>query len=233
MRTGSHASSIAGALGGIILSACGGGDLLLPSSGEPAELRLISGDLQQAEAGAPLPDPLVVAALDANGRPVQGSRILFRFQLDPEGGALNPDTVRTDEAGRATAEVRLGTEVGAHPVEAIVVDGPTGLSVRFLLTALQPPPGPTGGGGGGGGGDGEGGDGDGGGGGDDGSGGSGGGGDGGGGDDDDGGGDDGGGGSGGVDDGGGNGNDDDGGDDGEKDEDGKGGNKGKGGKGRD
>jgi hypothetical protein len=143
---------LAGGLAALALPACGGGDLLLPSSGVPAELRLVSGDLQQAEAGSPLPDPLVVAAVDGNGRPVQGSSILFRFELSSDGGQVNPDTVLTNEEGRATAQVRLGSEVGAHPVEAVVVDGPTGLRVRFLLTALQPDRGPTGGGGDGGGG---------------------------------------------------------------------------------
>lgn len=204
----------AGGLAGLALPACGSGDLLLPSSGVPSELRLVSGDLQQAEAGSPLPDPLVVAAVDGSGRPVQGSSILFRFELSSDGGQVNPDTVQTDEAGRATAQVRLGSEVGAHPVEAIVVDGPTGLRVRFLLTALQPDPGPTGGGGGGG---------------DDG-------GKGGGGNDDGGGtfdgGGGGGGGGGGVDGGGGGGNDDGGGKDkGHKGKGGKDGNKDKGGKG--
>ena len=211
-------------LAGLTLPACGGGDLLLPSSGVPAELRLVSGDLQQAEAGSQLPAPLVVAAVDGSGRPVQGSSILFRFELSSDGGQVNPDTVQTDEVGRATAQVRLGSEVGAHPVEAIVVDGPTGLRVRFLLTALQPDPGPTGGGGGGGDDDGNGGNG---------GGGNGGGGNGGGNDDggtfDGGGGGGGGGGSGGVDGGGGGGNDDGGG----KGKGEKGGNKGKGGKGKD
>ncbi|HEU5041547.1 MAG TPA: hypothetical protein VFT84_12030 [Gemmatimonadales bacterium] len=203
MRPGPLARPALGSLTALLLLACGGDDLLLPSSGTPAELRLVSGDLQQAEAGSPLPDPLIVAAVDAKGRPVEGSRILFRFELDTDGGQVNPDTVQTDASGQATAEVRLGSEVGAHPVEAIVVDGPTGLRVRFLLTALQPEP--VGGGGGGG----------------SGSGGNGGGNDDGGGVDDGGGG---GGGGGDVDGGGGDGNDDGGGDGGH----GKGGGKGKG-----
>src|SRR5687768_7848598 len=122
--------------------ACGGSDLLLPSSSAPAELRLISGDLQQAQTGSRLPDPLVVEALDGTGRPVVGSRILFRFELDLDGAEVSPDTAETNESGRAAAQVRLGGEPGGHPVEAIVVDGPTGLRVRFLLTAVAPPAAP-------------------------------------------------------------------------------------------
>jgi hypothetical protein len=162
----------------LAVAACGGGDLLLPTSTTPAQLRLVSGDLQQAQTGTTLPDPLVVEALDAGGRPVVGSRILFRLEVDRAGAKVNPDTAQTDESGRATAEVRLG-EPGGHPVEAVVVDAPTGLRVRFLLTAIAPAPAPPppdggddddgdggnggnggGGGGGGGGGDGGGDDGD-------------------------------------------------------------------------
>jgi hypothetical protein len=173
------------ALVGIVslpILACGGGDLLLPSSGQPSQLRLVSGDLQQAQTGATLPDPLVVEAVDANGRPVAGSRILFRFELDPAGAQVSPDTAETNASGRAAAQVRLGGEAGGQPVEAVVVDGPSGLRVRFLLTAIAPNPGGgddgggddggedggdgdggNGGEGGGDGGDGDGGDGDGGG----------------------------------------------------------------------
>jgi hypothetical protein len=128
---------IAISFGPLLLAACGGGDLLLP--GGPALLRLVSGDLQEAEAGARLPNPLVVAVEDATGRPVSGSRILFRFELASDGGEVNPDTVQTDSTGQATATVRLGDDPGAHPVEATVVDA-TGLRVRFILTALTPEP---------------------------------------------------------------------------------------------
>lgn len=151
MHNVSTRARILGGLACLPLAACGGGDLLLPSSAAPAELRAVSGDLQQGEAGTQLPEPLVVLAVDANGRPVAGSSILFRFERDGDGGEVNPNTVETDESGLATATVRLGDEPGGHPVEAMVVDGPGGLRVRFLLTALAPTP-PGGGGGGGGGG---------------------------------------------------------------------------------
>jgi len=136
MRTESIAQGLLGGLASSFLLACGGEDLLLPSSAAPAELRVVSGDLQQAQTGARLPDPLVVEATDAHGRPVVGSRIHFRFEVASDGGQVTPDTARTDESGRATAEVRLGTAVGSHPVEASVLDGPSNLRVRFQLTAL-------------------------------------------------------------------------------------------------
>ncbi|HYC33405.1 MAG TPA: hypothetical protein VEB59_14050, partial [Gemmatimonadales bacterium] len=134
------------------MAACGGGDLVLPP-GAPATVRAVSGDLQEGETGQRLPDPLVVAVEDQGGRPIAGSRIVFRFELASDGGQVTPDTVQTDEQGLATATVRLGQEPGAHPVEAVVVDA-TGLRVRFILTAFAPAPRPPTSGSGGGGDDG-------------------------------------------------------------------------------
>ncbi|HEX6107498.1 MAG TPA: hypothetical protein VFZ26_18055 [Gemmatimonadales bacterium] len=150
MRAGTPISLLGG-LAALSLVGCGGDDLLLPSSAAPTQLRLVSGDLQEAHTGTRLPDPLVVEAVDGSGRPVAGTRIVFRFQAATAGAQVSPDTARTDESGRAIAEVRLGREPGAHPVEAILVDG-ADLRVRFLLTALPPPGNPDGGGGGEGGG---------------------------------------------------------------------------------
>ncbi len=104
MRAGSIPQGLLGGLASSILLACGGDDLLLPSSGVPANLRLVSGDLQQAEAGTDLPDPLVVEATDAEGRPVAGSRIVFRFEIMVQGGRVSPDTAETDELGLAAGE---------------------------------------------------------------------------------------------------------------------------------
>ena len=201
----------------ILVAGCAGDDLLLPRDGELAELKMVSGDRQTAPAGAPVEHPLVVEALDGAGRPVPGAAIVFEFVDSPSGAELAPENTETDEIGRASAEVTLGTPAGDQRVEARPNDPASDLRVQFLLTALL-----RNGGGGDEGGDGdEGGEGDdGGGGGDDGGGG--GGGPGGGGDDDGGAsGDDGG-------NGGGAGPDDDDGDEGHDSDDGKGKGKGKG-----
>ena len=157
MRIGSLASRLAaGPLVAWLAAGCSGGDLLLPGSGSPAELRAVSGDRQEAEVGATLRDPLVVLATDAAGRPVVGVEIAFRFDGDA-GGNVAPESVRTDSEGKAEAQVRLGSASGAQLVDAMVVEGPADATVTFRLTALAPDHGGDGDGGGGDGGGGDGG----------------------------------------------------------------------------
>ncbi len=127
--------------GGILITlvaGCAGDDLLLPKDGAPAELRVVSGDQQSAPAGDPVEDPLVVEALDGAGRPVPGAAIVFEFVDPPTGAELDPANTETDEAGRASAEVTLGTAVGDQSVEARLEAPASDLKVQFRLTALQP-----------------------------------------------------------------------------------------------
>jgi len=126
--------------GGVLITlvaGCAGDDLLLPKDGEPAQLRVVSGDQQSALAGDPVEDPLVVEALDGVGRPVPGALIVFEFVDPPTGAELDPANTETDEAGRASAEVTLGTPAGDQSVEARLDDPASGLKVQFRLTALQ------------------------------------------------------------------------------------------------
>ena len=151
------------------LAACGGGDLLLPDDRTedpiPAQLRAYSGNGQSALVGSPVPHPLVVEALDSEGRPVPGAPVVFEFVVQPNGAAIAPPAAQTDTNGHAAAVVILGTPAGEQPVEARLDDPTRDLSVRFLLTAIRsnngggggnddPPPNDGGGGGGGGGDDG-------------------------------------------------------------------------------
>jgi hypothetical protein len=139
-----------------LLGGCAGDGLLLPKDGVPAELRMVSGDQQSAPAGDPVEEPLIVEALDGAGRPVPGAVIVFEFVDPPRGAELAPANAETDAAGRASAEVKLGTPAGDQNVEARLDDPASDLSVEFRLTALQP----RGGGDDEGGGDDDGGDGD-------------------------------------------------------------------------
>jgi hypothetical protein len=148
------ARHLAGGVLFTLLAGCGSDDLLLPKDGEPAELRAVSGDQQSAPAGDPIDHPLIVEALDRAGRPVPGAVIVFAFLNPPNGAELVPANTETDDAGRASAEVKLGTPAGDQSVEARLDHPASELSVRFRLIALQP----NGGGGDeGGGGDGDGG----------------------------------------------------------------------------
>jgi uncharacterized membrane protein YgcG len=153
-----------------LVAGCAGDDLLLPGDGVPAELQMVSGDQQSAPAGDPVELPLVVKALDRNGRPVPGAVIVFEFVASPSGAELEPANTETGPNGQASAEVTLGNAAGDQTVEARL-DGPVDdLKVQFRLTALQRGGGGGGGGGGDGGDGGNGGGGDGGGAGDDGNG---------------------------------------------------------------
>ena len=118
----------------LTLPACGGDGLLVPGDADIARLQAVAGDGQEAVAGEPVPDPLVVEALDAAGRPVSGARIAFRF-INADG-EVTPGMAETGEDGRAAAEVTLGGSVGDQVVEARLDGG--GLAVEFRLTALQP-----------------------------------------------------------------------------------------------
>jgi hypothetical protein len=136
----------------LALPACGSGDLVLPG-GPPSELSAVSGDGQNGPPGSRLPDPLVVEVNDAEGRPVVGTSVEFSFAGDVADGAVTPGSAVTDDQGRASTEVQLGTVEGDQPVEALVAAGAdSALRTRFNLTAVPLDDGGGGGSGGSGGG---------------------------------------------------------------------------------
>jgi hypothetical protein len=135
----------------LALPACGSGDLVLPG-GPPSELSAVSGDGQNAPPGSRLPEPLVVEVNDAEGRHVVGTAVQFTFAGDVADGAVTPGTAVTDDQGRASTEVQLGTVEGDQPVEALVAAGAdSALRTRFNLTAVPRDDGGNGGSGGNGG----------------------------------------------------------------------------------
>lgn len=128
-----------------LLVGCSGGDLTLPGSADPVNLRIVSGDGQRADAGDLLEQPLVVQVLDSDGSPVPGSRVEFGFLGDVPGGAIDPALATTDDDGRAEAFVRLGLEDGEQLILARVAGTASPeLSARFSVVAVG-----SGGGGGG------------------------------------------------------------------------------------
>jgi len=120
---------------------CGGEHLEVPDEPEPAELVVIRGDRQVGQAGAPLPDSVVVALTDAQGRPVADHAVVFAFVTPTEGGAVAPSTVKTDASGRAAAEAVLGYTVGELLIEARVWRrGKAMLRARVAATAAPADP---------------------------------------------------------------------------------------------
>ena len=69
-----------------------------------------SGGRQEGVAGRPLPEPVVVQALDAATLPVPGA--LVRFAPDAGDGSAVPTSARTDSAGQASTEWTLGASEG-------------------------------------------------------------------------------------------------------------------------
>ncbi len=99
---------------------------------EPATIKILSGDRQIAEAGAPLPKPLEVAVIDQYGDPLKNMTVTF----ETNGSLItfdNDDTVKrvdTDIDGRAKVQARLGKLVGKHTIVARV-NGKVNLSESF------------------------------------------------------------------------------------------------------
>jgi Glucodextranase, domain B/Carboxypeptidase regulatory-like domain len=74
-----------------------------------------SGDGQSATVGAPLPQPLVAALVDASGQPVVGQQVLFQA-IGNDGTFDNGRrtyAVLSDVAGHATVHFTLGSRAGA------------------------------------------------------------------------------------------------------------------------
>ena len=80
----------------------------------PALLK-ISGDNQKGASFAPLSQPFVVEAQDANGSALAGLSV--RFAVTAGGGTLSTTSTRTDENGRAQSTLTLGPHLGANTVQ--------------------------------------------------------------------------------------------------------------------
>ena len=123
---------------------CGGADLTLPEDvGAPASIMAVRGDDQEAPAGTPLPDSLVVKVVDSAGKPVPGQQVIFVLAEEAPGAEVTPDISVTDAEGTAAARWVLGGVGGQQGVVARVVaaETPAALEVRFTASAMVPPPG--------------------------------------------------------------------------------------------
>jgi hypothetical protein len=140
----SHRGFRAGAAAVMLtLIGCSGGDLTLPGPGQsgpaqPAELKVLSGDGQEAEVGTVL-DPLTVQVLDESAQPVPNIQVQFSLLGDLSGAAINPASIETDEEGRAAAIVQLGEQPGEQVIVAAVANTQVpDLRARFSVTAVPP-----------------------------------------------------------------------------------------------
>lgn len=119
--------------GTIQLTANTGGGGSAPVSGRASNILLLSQSSQSIgvrESGSTEVAQIVFQATDSLGRPVtlsNAANINFTFGSNPGGGAfIYPETARTDNQGRATANLSSGTTAGVVQVVAeATVDGRT------------------------------------------------------------------------------------------------------------
>jgi chitodextrinase len=123
-------------LGMSLITACAGGDLVLPGSGAPVAIRVVDGDGQTGQVGQKLEFPLEVVVTDAVGDPVPDATVVFELTSAGEGAEIAPSPTRTDSAGHTEAHVRLGDKVGLQTGAAhVVVEAAKGPSATFRAIA--------------------------------------------------------------------------------------------------
>ena len=124
-----------------LLTACAGGELMLPGagSGEPTAIRVVDGDGQSGDIGARLTSPVVVEVTDASGQPVEGATVVFELISTGAGAEISPATDVTDTAGQAKATLLLGDKIGLQTGEArVLVQGPVAPRTTFSALAKAP-----------------------------------------------------------------------------------------------
>jgi hypothetical protein len=102
-------------------------------------ITIVSGDGQQAAAGAELPAPVRVRVTGANATPVVGETVTFAPASG--SGTATPTTIKTDANGEASARWTLGPSIGAKTLVASINPTSGVTSVSFSATATDPPPG--------------------------------------------------------------------------------------------
>jgi filamin/ABP280 repeat protein len=119
----------------LAFAACGGSDLLLPDSGQPSRIEVVSGDGQTGTVGQELGKPLVILVTDPESRPVPEVEVVF---IAPTNAQLIPnDTVLTGPDGKATVSYTLATVAGEQIIEARAkpVVPSSSLTTTFTQTA--------------------------------------------------------------------------------------------------
>ena len=123
-------------------AACGGGGTEPEPSGPPSDVSVSAGNQQTGQAGSLLTAPIAAKVTDADGRGVPNIPVLFFVAAG--GGIVDPTTARTNGAGIATTNWRVGSTVGAEQrVIASVLDTLTGALVDtavFVASVAAGPP---------------------------------------------------------------------------------------------
>ena len=97
-----------------------------------ARLDVVSGGEQTAPRGGVLPEPVVVRLEDDEGNPVSGARV--QFSVTSGGGAVQPASGVSDEAGLVRTSWTLGSDQERHTLRAALAG--SDLYVEFTARAL-------------------------------------------------------------------------------------------------
>ncbi|HET7462949.1 MAG TPA: Ig-like domain-containing protein [Longimicrobium sp.] len=127
---------LAAAVAAAFAAACHDTPLRPDAPGPPDAMRIVAGDGQTAEAGAPLPQPLVVRLTDRFGRPVAHRAVVF--SIVSGGGSLRAEDGETDATGSVSAFWTLGTSTSeSHQAAARLADaqGQPWVGADFHATA--------------------------------------------------------------------------------------------------
>jgi hypothetical protein len=105
-------------------------------------IAIVSGSGQSAVIRAPLPQPLVAAALDAAGQPLPGKTVLFRVRSGDGtvDGGRRDFAVTTDASGQAMVHFTLGSRAGAGNQVVEASGAGLGAPAVFLGSALPGAP---------------------------------------------------------------------------------------------
>ncbi len=104
-------------------------------AGSGSPIAAVSGDDQSAPVNSSLPDSLVVRVSDGNGNPVSGISITWSVQ---GGGSISPETVVTDDDGRAAAQRVLGSAADSRPHRPRATGSPIARHLRADGGGFQP-----------------------------------------------------------------------------------------------
>lgn len=112
---------------GLLAAGCNGE--LVGGGHRPAQLLVVSGDLQTGTVGQELAQPLVVKVVDDAGKPVRDQ--LVNFRVTRGGGSVFAGSAITNRDGIAQERWTLGTVADTQQVEARAVDSETGAAIVF------------------------------------------------------------------------------------------------------
>jgi hypothetical protein len=87
-------------------------------AGSVVGVELLSGDKQRSPAGSPLPKPIVLRVVDANGNGAADVAVVLALS----GGSVSDTSLRTDSLGMVNTRWTMGRSAGDHTL-AVHVDG--------------------------------------------------------------------------------------------------------------